>query len=215
MRNMRKGVTPTAAIAAKPRLGCLGRLLVYMLLGTLALVLITAVFAPWGFFLGGRFHVLPLWQGIGRLRAPSGDYVLYFWISPAPGGRTYNNPYFRGWGYLCTPRGQRFSLRVTGGLHEHTGIDTNGKAMRLEFYRRPWYWRWAGTWDRRPRLDLNGRWQNPDLVMDDGGTLSQAFRADGTLYQGPPNPRPAARVKLPIVFHETGWLGWLDDCRAK
>ena len=103
---------------------------------------------------------------------------------------------------------------MTGGLHEHTGIDTNGKKMSLEFYRRPWYWGWTGTWDRRPRLNLTGRWQNPDLVMNDGGTLSQAFLADGTLYQGPPKQRPAAREKLPIVLHETGWAGWLDDCRA-
>ena len=87
MRNME--------IAKKPRLGCLARLLVYLLLWTLALI--AAVFAPWGFFLGGKFHVLPLWQGIGRLKASSGDYVLYFWISPAPGGAHTTTPISGAW----------------------------------------------------------------------------------------------------------------------
>jgi hypothetical protein len=176
---------------------------------------VPALFAPWSFFLGGRFHVFPVWQGIGHMQASSGDYVLSFWISPAPGGRTFNLPYFTGWGYLCTPRGEQFKLRVTGGMHERTGIDSNGKEMHLSLQRRPWYYAFVGTWDHRPRLDLRGRWQNPDLVMEDGGSLSQAFLPDGRLYLGPPRNQPVAREKLRIVLRETGWLGFTAGCRAE
>lgn len=203
---------PVESHRRKLRLGCTGGLLLLLVLTPMGYVLIHAVFTPWAFFLGGHIHLLPIWHGIGHMKAASGDYVLYFWIAPAPSGRTYNFPYFRGWGYLCTPRGERYPLRVSGGLHEHTWIDTNGKEMHLELYRRPWYWNFTGTWDHRPRLDLRGRWQNPELVMNDGGTLSQSFLADGTLNHGL-TPKPGE--KLQIVFQEPPWTGWFADCRVK
>jgi len=199
----------------KSCLGCFLQSTMALALGAVLFALILAVFAPWGFFLGGKFHLMPGWQGIGRLHASSGDFVLYLWISPASSGRTYNFPYFNGWGYLCTPRGEKFKLRVTGGMHERTGIDSNGKAMHLSLHQRPWYYGFAGTYESRPRLELRGRWQNPDLVMDDGGTLSQAFLPDGSLYKGPPRNQPAVREKLQIVFHETGWLGFGGGCQAE
>ncbi len=196
-------------------LGCIGRLVAGLLLVGVVVAATLAVFAPWSYRLGGHFHALPGWQGIGHLKAASGDYVLYFWISPQPGGRTYHFPYFTGWGDHCTPRGEHYSLRVTAGMSEHPGVDTNGKAMHLEFYRRPWYYGLTGTWDRRPRLDLRGRWENGNLVMSDGGTLSQAFLPDGRLYQGPPRQQPRARETLPIVFHEAGWSAALSGCRTE
>ena len=204
---------PAEGIPRRRPLGCLSRLVLGALLAALVYCAIIAVFAPWGFFLGGHLHLMPVWQGRGRLSASSGDYTLYFWISPAPGGRASSTPYFRGAGYLCTPRGERYSLRVTGGLRERTGIDTNGKEMALDFLRS---WKgWWGNADRRPRFRLDGRWQNPELVMADGGTLSQAFLPDGTLYQGQARDRPKAREKLQVAFQETSWMGWFADCRAK
>jgi hypothetical protein len=196
-------------------LGCLGRLVAVFVLVAVVMGLTVAVFAPWSFFLGGHFHLMPFWQGTGRLKASSGEYVLSFWIAPQPGGRTYNFPYFTGWARLCTPRGERYDLRVTGGMHEHPGIDTNGKEMHLEFYRRPWYYGFSGNWDRRPRLDLRGRWEKRGLVMSDGGSLSQAFLPNGTLYQGPPRNQPPVREKLQVVFHEMPLSPWLPGCRAQ
>jgi len=42
-------------------LGCLPRALLGLALGCLLVLVITAVFAPWGFFLGGKFHIIPYW----------------------------------------------------------------------------------------------------------------------------------------------------------
>src|SRR5215470_1798603 len=58
-------------------LGCLGQCIVVLLFGVVLVLAITAVFAPWGFYMGGKFHIIPYRQGWGRLPAPSGDYVLY------------------------------------------------------------------------------------------------------------------------------------------
>jgi hypothetical protein len=71
-----------------------------LIVGIGLLAAIDAVFAPWSFFIGGRFHAL-LWQGIGTMHSASVDYVLYVWMSPQPGGRMFNFPYFTGSGYLC------------------------------------------------------------------------------------------------------------------
>ena len=122
-------------------LGCLTRLLLFLGLAVLAIAVTTGIVAPWAFFLGGRFHLLPVWQGVGRVHAGSGDYVLYFWVSPSGPGRRFSLPTFRGWGALCTPRGQEFPLRVSASFNERVGIDTVGKEFRVSLYRRPWYLR--------------------------------------------------------------------------
>jgi len=191
--------------------GCLTWLVLFLVAGMVFVAAVDAVFAPWSFYLGGRFHPVPGWQGIGTLHASSGDYVLYVWMYPVPGGRMFNLPSFSGSGSLCTPRGERYTLLLSAGMNEHTGLDTNGKAFNISMYHR----RWNDAWkrERRPRLTLRGHWQNPDLVMDDEGSLSRAFLPDGTVYLGPARNQPAARETVPIVLHQTAWSGWLQDCR--
>ncbi|MBZ5706921.1 MAG: hypothetical protein LAN63_16340 [Acidobacteriia bacterium] len=183
----------------KARLGCLGSLALYFVLGIVAFILIRAVFAPWSFFLGGTFHVFPIWQGWGRMHSKTaGDYALYVYMYPSPGGRGY--PSVTGTATLCTPRGQRFSMHLGGGMNnKHVGLNTDGQEMHL--YMNTWQgWSAQFTTDRRPRLDLRGRWQNPNLVMDDHGTLSRAFLPDGTLYTGPEHNQPAAREDIPLTL---------------
>jgi hypothetical protein len=46
--------------------------------------------------------------------------------------------------------------------------------------------------DRRPSLELRGYWQNPNLGMDDNGSISRAFRPDGHVYLGHYRNRPYA-----------------------
>lgn len=197
-------------------LGCLTKTVLILLLGSVLVIAIDAVFTPWAFHFGGTTHLTPTWTGIGHLRASSGDYVLYVWFSPQPSrGSVLHLPYFTGRGYLCTPRGERYSLRATAGLKEHVGADTNGKEMNLTLYRRPWYYTFAGRYDDRPRLTFSGRWINPNLVMDDGGSLSEAFLPDGTLYEGPARGKPARREKVTLVLREAPWATWFDDCRAE
>jgi hypothetical protein len=189
-------------------LGCVGRLIGILALGIAVgsglVIAINWIFTPWAFYLGGQFHVFPLWAGRARAHTASGDYTLYLWMSPTKSGRLSNYPTFRGWAYLCTPHGERFSLRLNAYMFEHPGTDTNGMDMRVDMYRRRWFWSWSG--DQRPRLTLRGKWQNPDLVTTDGGSLSVAFLPDGRLYDGPAGRQPRARETVPVVIHEVPWV---------
>jgi hypothetical protein len=182
-------------------LGCLGKLLVYLVLGMLTLCAIDAVFAPWSFFMGGRFHPIPMWRGWGKLHSASArDYVLFVWFEPAPGYRGV--AHIVGWGTLCTPRGESYTVRVSGYMEKDMGASTDGKRMEMSVYRRPSYWRWTGHWDERPRLDLRGAWHNPDLVLSDGGSLDRAFNSDGTLHLGPARSQTPGKRGAQLTLHE-------------
>jgi hypothetical protein len=183
-----------------------------LVLGVVLVVAIQAVFHPWGFYFGGHAHLLPVWQGKGTLYTAAGDYRLSMWFEPTSGGRVYNNPTVKGWGYLCTPRGERYPLQVYGGMHEHTAIDSNGKDFALQLRPCPWYWQFTQP-RLYPRLNLRGKWQNPDLVMNDEGTLAESFYPDGRLYEGTQAHQPAKGTPVEIVFHETSWSEWSRDCR--
>ncbi len=186
----------------------------FFALGSVTVLLIYAVFAPWAFFLGGRFHPLAYWHGWGRLQASAaGEYVVFVQMWPTPGGRT-GRPSVTGSAELCTPRGEHFSLRLGGGMmNKHVGLDSDGQPMHLYMYRRSWL---SGSFntERRPRLELQGRWRNPDLVMDDRGSLSRAFLPDGRLYLGPPSRQPAARETLPVTLRSGSRSDFELACEA-
>ena len=189
-----------------------------VLVSIVAGVAITAaqwIFNPWAFSLGGRTHLMPCTL-VRRASVGPGEYLLYVWFGPArpnPRGIGRRVPGVRGAGYLCTPRGERIPLRVDGSMPDATGADTNGKAMRLELQRRPWYASLAGNWDRRPRLQLQGRWENPDLVMNDGGSFAAAFGPDGRVYEGPLRSQPKGGAAIPVVFREVPWTVLAPACR--
>jgi hypothetical protein len=201
----------------RKRFGCVGCLtkcvLVFAVAG-FAVLAFEWIVAPWAFRLGGTLRPVPLWQGVAHLHAASGDYGLSVWLSPSGGSRLGNFPTFTGGAYLCTPRGERIQLRLYGVMPERVSGDTNGKPMRIELRRRPWYGTIIGAYDGRPRLTLRGRWQNADLVMEDDGTLSMAFLPDGRVYDGPPARQPHATQTLPVVFHEVPWTTWAPTCQA-
>jgi hypothetical protein len=208
----------------RPRRGCLGCfvhllgiLIVGLILGGTVYVGMVKVFYPWAFYFGGHAHLLPMWEGVGRMHTEKGDYTLTLYLGPARGGRTFNLPTVKGTGYLCTPRKDRFNLFVYGGLSEKTGTDMNGKTMSLRYYRHPFFGGISGDYEQPPRLEFRGVWRNPDLVMDDGGSLAAAFLPDG-----PVSPHPYkwyhadAKNKVPIVFHEVSiWQRFDEKCEAK
>jgi hypothetical protein len=198
----------------RPGLGCVGRILAFLLLGTVAVLLIYAVFAPWAFFLGGSFHPLAFWQGWGRLHPSAGaDYAVFVRMWPTPGSRS-GFPSVTGTADLCTARGERFSLRLGGSfLDKHPWrIDSDQRPMSLYMYTRPFFS--SFTTERRPRFDLHGAWHNPDLVVDDHGTLSTAFLPDGRAYLGPPRNQPAARGSATVTLRAGGHSEFDAACRA-
>jgi hypothetical protein len=118
-------------VPSRVRPGCLTQLLLIAVIAVALYLATMAIFAPWSYYLGGRFHIVPGWQGVGTMHTASGDYALQLLISPEPYDRTFNLPYFRGWGTLCTPRGERYSMRVSAGMSEHPGTDTSGQRREI------------------------------------------------------------------------------------
>jgi hypothetical protein len=172
---------------------------------------IPAVFSPWGFFMGGNSHIIPGWQGWGRMHSSTaGDYLLYVWMEPNNRGRHSSG--VKGQATLCTPRREKFALTLSGDFEKRMGIgdtDINGKAMYLNIYTRHVF-----TGDHHPRFELQGVWHNPDLVMDDHGTLSNDFGPDGKILTGPSKSRPPKHEVVSITLHEGNKSDFEAACAA-
>jgi hypothetical protein len=183
---------------------CLGRLVDIFLFGSLVVLALYVVIAPWAFFLGGQFHPLAYWQGWGTMHGPSGDYAVFVRLFPNPRSRSglyLSGPGVRGSGIVCTPRGERYHLRLSGGFTNKLGFrttDTNGQpfgftlTQPLNFL--------STNYNTRLSFSLHGSWQNPNLVVDDRGTVSRAFNPDGTWIPGNQNKRPPG-VPVALTLH--------------
>ncbi len=189
--------------------GCLTRVVAALVLGGVLLLVLNAVFLPWGFFLGGHFHFIPYWQGWGRLHSSqSGDYVLFMRMEPRPPTRLGSST-VSGIAYLCTPQGERIRLALGGLMGRHLRLSTDGVAISFHLYNRPVF---SITPQRRPRLDLRGHWRNPNLVLDDEGSLSISFLRDGRVNRG---ALPSAGEKVAVTIAPGRWADFEAACASE
>jgi hypothetical protein len=191
--------------------GCVVQVLATLVLGVVAIMGIMAVFTPWGFYMGGHFHIYPQWTGWGKMHSKiAGDYVLYVSISPTTGGRgAYRAvPHVKGQGFICTPRGQTYSLRVGGDFGKTSGTDLQGKTAYL--YANNYSVFSSST---APSLEFHGKWNNPDLVLDDHGSLNRAFDPGGTLAANQ-HMRPYMQEVAPLTLHEGSRADFDAACAA-
>ena len=101
---------PTGRPARRRRFGLLTQLIILLVCGCAFVLLVTAVFAPWAYYLGGHFHPLPYWQGWGKMNVASagGEYLLFARVEPTSrGSKMYLSTNLSGIAYLCTPRDRR------------------------------------------------------------------------------------------------------------
>lgn len=182
--------TPTKSVRS-----ALMRLLALVAVFGVLLLSFDAIFTPWAFYMGGHFHINPKWTGWGRMHSNSaGDYVIYMSISPYFGrGRSLTA--LTGRGALCTQRGDNYTLDVGGSFQSHPGIDLQGKSAVIYAHN---YSRYGSQYS--PSLEFRGKWNNPDLVLDDHGSLSQAFDPGAVLAKNS-NMRPVREV-VPLTLRE-------------
>jgi hypothetical protein len=152
-------VATRPSVQSRPRrvgcLGCLGQVTLILVLAVVMVSVGNFVFNPWSMYFGGRLHLVPSWAGIGRMRSSAGDYVLYLTLAPARRGAPFYLPSVNGFGYLCTPRGERHVLRLSGSFQDKSiGADSNGKDLHLFLHRRPYFA--ISTWDARARARAVG-----------------------------------------------------------
>jgi hypothetical protein len=200
----------------KGRVGCLGCLFqsaIALVLGIVLVMAMTGVFAPWAFYLGGKFHITPYWQGVGKAHAKSGDYLLFVRIGPTSrGSKMYLETNLTGIAYVCTPRGESIRLNLGGGMRKHLNLSTDGEAVHLYMH----YWPWNANFinDTNPRLELRGQWRNPNLVMDDYSSIARAFQPDGTVYRGHDKNRPYMSEVVPITLVPGSYSDYAGACAA-
>lgn len=194
-------------------LGCLFQVLLILAAGFVLVVAITAVFAPWGFFMGGSFHVIPYWQGWGTLQTRAGKYVVYVSFEPSPSGtKIMPHPSVRGNGYLCSPKGEIFPMHLGGGMRRGIGTNLDGEGIGLYMNYWPAFFG-SFTANHRPSIELRGQWKNPNIVMDDHGSISRAFNADGTVDQGHSN-KPYPGDITPVTLVPGSYSDFKAACQA-
>ena len=72
------------------------------------------------------------------------------------------------------------------------------------------YSRYGSQYD--PSLEFRGKWNNPDLVLDDHGSLTQAFDPGAVLAKHS-NMRPVREV-VPLTLHEGSRSDFDAACAA-
>jgi hypothetical protein len=196
------------------KFGWLSGLIMLFLIGPLAIIAIDGVFAPWIYLVGGRQRLLPVWAGSGEAAGPGGRYQVWMWFSPTPrGSRVLPGARVLGSGYVCTPRGEVFKLRVTGGAPGRIWSDMDGHSFHVSAYHRPIFFQSSGYDQWRPSLSFSGRWVGPDLVMTDDGSLAHAFRPNGSLDSTARNTWYPKTNTVPITLKETSWQVFTPACR--
>jgi hypothetical protein len=192
--------------------GCLAQTALGLAFGCTVLYLIYALLAPWNFYFGGHFHLVPGWTGRGWMHstAAGGDYYLCVRFEPTTPG--YRKSPLQGVAYLCTPRGEKFRLHFGGGMPPNHGTDLRGFPIHL--YMNNWALGAQFTGDRRPQLDLYGTFGDSQLILEDRGSLARAFRPDGTLHEPRDRNRPWQQESAHVTLQEDSSWGLSTSCPA-
>lgn len=199
---------PTDGPPAKPRrrAGCLGTLLglaAMAIVGLAAAGLFAFVVAPWNFHFGGHFHPLGGWRGQARFHSATagGDYEM--WINfDVTVPRRLRSP-LEGTAVLCTPRGERLVLTLSGDMPRDHGADLANVPLHLYLHRlAPLATTIEG---RHPHLDLYGAFGSSVLTVEDRGSIGTAFAPDGSVRQSFANVRHSTE-NIHITFDEVPGL---------
>ncbi|HKD81443.1 MAG TPA: hypothetical protein VKH81_17240 [Candidatus Angelobacter sp.] len=203
----------TVPMRRQSGVGCLTRLVLTLVIVGVVMAGATYLFSPWAYYMGGRFHWFPSWQGVGRLHSNSGggDYAVYVYFYPRL--RRYSGlRHVAGNAVLCTPRGERFTLTLGGDFGKADGRDLNGKSARFYMFNRTAAHILSGG-SARPELKLRGRWNNPDLVLDDDSSIQRNFDHNANLYPDGKN-RPYLGEVSTVTLREGSKSDFEAACAA-
>lgn len=137
---------------------------------------VAALTSPWAFHIGGRSTPFLFWSGAGTLVTKSGTYPIYLSFHPSSHFSRLRMDGLRptggvtGTGALCTSRGVTQYLRLTGTMYNGWS-STEGSLLSISLFDP----RIINISQRQGYFNLYGRWQGPELVMDDRGGSGKAF----------------------------------------
>lgn len=204
--------TPTSNSLRRPKLtGAMQWVALFFLLVLVAGVYV--VLFPWGFFLGGNFHPLPYWTGWGEMHSSkAGSYFLYveIWPSTRQLETIIPHTFVKGRANLCTPRGERFVLRLSGEMRPHIYLNTVGEPIELDM--NSWRASMPVGQQFRPNFSIWGRWGRGEITGDDREKLSQSFRPDGTLIPQGSYAVPSQAENIKFTLREGSFSQWQAAC---
>jgi hypothetical protein len=95
-------------------------------------------------------------------------------------------------------------------MRKHLNLSTDGEPVHLYMH----YWPWNANFiaDHNPSLDLRGNWRNPNLVMDDQGSIAKAFLPDGTVRHGSNSGRPTPPEVVPLALSQGSYRDFEKAC---
>jgi hypothetical protein len=165
------------------RRGCIAQLFGLVILCLAIVYGVAAITAPWSFHIGGVPTPLLYWSGSGTLHTKGGDHPLYVLLYPSPhfsrlrlrsqqGDSLRPTGGVQGSARLCTSRGVSQYLTLSGTIYN--GWSTTEGSL-INFRLLEWYL--FDSLPDRGYLDLNGRWNGNQLIMDDRGAYAKTFRS--------------------------------------
>ena len=176
--------------AENKTIGCLG----YLLGAFLGALLLTMMFSPWAFYIGGHFSPTTSWEGSGKIKSSTGaSYGIYMKLVYYSSRGSDRN--LGGTALLCTPQGETFRYNVYGWI-EHAWVYTEGKHTKLDL------WKAKGA-PVDTSFSLEGKWQQGELVLKDDGSLGKPFRADGSVQPKgiySPNPVKNEQAEVNVAY---------------
>jgi len=197
----------------KKRFGCLAQfVLIFAAMGIFFLAF-AAIAAPWGFHLGGDFHFLPIWEGMGTAHTSAGDYIVFVTLYPDLRHPGRYNTSLTGDGFLCTPKGEKMYMGTFASMEKHLGVDTQGKLIHIYMHR-------ISTWssfinsDYRPSIGFEGNWGKDEISGDDRNSLGKAFEPDGTVYLGRSPTRGPSFPAVQFTLHTASSSSFQKACSA-
>ena len=100
-----------------------------------------------------------------------------------------------------------------GSMRPHLNLSTDGE--KIDLYMDHWPVL-TGQFiaDHSPYLEFRGSWRNPNLVMDDHGSIGRGFQPDGTVYRGHGGNRPYMEEVVPITFTDSPHSEFDKACAA-
>lgn len=164
-------------VPARRRRGRFGLVGIFFVLAVVYAAI--AMTNPWALHIGGRWTPLLYWTGSGKLMTRGGTYPLYVSLWPAShfsrlrldGVRPTGG--VQGSGWLCTAPGTRQALKLSGTIYGGWR-STDGALMDMRLLERK-VLDLGGQ--RRGFFNLYGRWNGPELVMNDRGEPGHIFRS--------------------------------------
>jgi hypothetical protein len=144
------------------------------------IVLFVVLAFPWAFHIGGRWTPLLTWIGSGKLRTQGGnEYPLFLWFHPSSHSSRLRLDGRRpsaglgGSACLCVAPGMIQTLNLSGTIY---GIWRSTEDALMAFRLLEPTIVDVGQ-ARAGYFDLVGRWKGGELVMEDRGNWSRAFRS--------------------------------------